>query len=235
MDWIRAAAGLTLLTALFTAVPAQAAGIYKWVDDQGHIHYSQVAPTGRDRKQVHVQRAPGTSHAQPVDVGSGGSTAADPHVGATGASASGPACETISCRARRLEAERIRLEQARQDARYARAKPRGPAAGLPADPADPDCQTMVCRANRLEAQRLEHERALRAKRYPQEKPLSQAERNARFETERKAAADRMLVEECEKRRDVYCDKGPAEIRKQLEWKAQQEEWARQRKLRFPAE
>lgn len=47
------AAGLSLL--LSTAVQA---GMYKWTDEQGNVHYSQRPPQGQQYEKMKVQKAP---------------------------------------------------------------------------------------------------------------------------------------------------------------------------------
>lgn len=51
----------TVLWALFfgvMALPAYAAGVYKWVDEKGNVHYSEQPPKKGGHAQLRVQAAP---------------------------------------------------------------------------------------------------------------------------------------------------------------------------------
>jgi len=48
-----------LLALALAATPMLAAGeVYRWVDDRGQVHYSQVPPTGRDAQPIGPPAAP---------------------------------------------------------------------------------------------------------------------------------------------------------------------------------
>ena len=56
------ATGLSLLisTAVLSTT-AQAAGMYKWTDEQGNVHYSQQRPQGKQYEKMKVDKAPRSS------------------------------------------------------------------------------------------------------------------------------------------------------------------------------
>ena len=89
-----------------------------------------------------------------------------------------------------------------------------------------DCDTIVCRANKLEKQRLELERRNREqeKKNRLEKSFNQLmkERSDQFKKEQ----DEKLMADCKKRREIYCEKGVDEIRRQDESKATKQKWQR---------
>lgn len=84
--------------ALLAAAPAAAPRTYKWVDENGTTHYSEIRP--RDR------------HAEELSLG------AQPRLEA----AQGEDCSSLTCRAARLEAERANEERVQQRQRDAAAK-----------------------------------------------------------------------------------------------------------------
>ncbi len=50
-------ATIALLTAVCAALPAQAAKLYKWVDDQGNVTYSERRPTNRESETIQLRGA----------------------------------------------------------------------------------------------------------------------------------------------------------------------------------
>ncbi len=50
-------ATIALATALCAAPPAQAAKLYKWVDDQGNVTYSQRKPPDRESETIRLRSA----------------------------------------------------------------------------------------------------------------------------------------------------------------------------------
>jgi hypothetical protein len=49
---------IAALTALALSAAAQAAQIYKWVDDQGVTHFDAQPPAGRQTQQIDIQKPP---------------------------------------------------------------------------------------------------------------------------------------------------------------------------------
>lgn len=84
--------------ALLAAPPDAAPRTYKWVDDEGTTHYSQRRPPGRQFEELKL------THGWTPDVEQDGD------------------CESLSCRAARLETERRKREQAAQAKRDRAAK-----------------------------------------------------------------------------------------------------------------
>lgn len=89
-----AAAGAALLVVSFTC----AARTYKWVDEHGTTHYSQSRPTDRPVEELLLSGAPPAADEQR------------------------DACASLSCRAARLERERLARERAAQPMRDPAAK-----------------------------------------------------------------------------------------------------------------
>ncbi len=50
-------ATIALVTAVCAAPPAQAAKLYKWVDDQGNVTYSERRPTNRESETIRLRGA----------------------------------------------------------------------------------------------------------------------------------------------------------------------------------
>jgi len=50
-------ATIALVTAVCAALPAQAAKLYKWVDDQGNVTYSERRPTNRESETIQLRGA----------------------------------------------------------------------------------------------------------------------------------------------------------------------------------
>ena len=50
-------AAIALAAAFATALPAQATQLYKWVDDQGNVSYSQQKPMGRESETIQLRGA----------------------------------------------------------------------------------------------------------------------------------------------------------------------------------
>ena len=50
-------ATIALVTAVCAALPAQAAKLYKWVDDQGNVTYSERRPTNRESEAIQLRGA----------------------------------------------------------------------------------------------------------------------------------------------------------------------------------
>ncbi|MGD9386124.1 MAG: DUF4124 domain-containing protein, partial [Thioalkalispiraceae bacterium] len=51
------ATGLSLLVSTaFVSTTAQAAGMYKWTDEQGNVHYSQHPPRDKQYEKMKVDR-----------------------------------------------------------------------------------------------------------------------------------------------------------------------------------
>ncbi len=53
-NWL---ATITLATALGTALPVQAGKLYKYVDEQGNVTYSQSKPLGQEAKTIKLKSA----------------------------------------------------------------------------------------------------------------------------------------------------------------------------------
>ena len=105
---------LALGTLLMTATSQVGARTYKWVDENGTTHYSQTRPVGRKFEEV------------------------SPPGGWVSAIQTGSECATLSCRAARLEAQRIERETAREKQRdtAARAAARLPVFPTPVEETD---------------------------------------------------------------------------------------------------
>ena len=89
--------------ALGAAAPA-AARTYKWVDDDGSTHYSQNKPPGRQAQEMSLESGGAARFAQRND------------------------CQSLICRAARLDADRVERERAAREqrdkaARAAAARP----------------------------------------------------------------------------------------------------------------
>ena len=50
-------ASIALAAAVCAALPAQAAKLYKWVDDQGNVTYSERRPTNRESETIRLRSA----------------------------------------------------------------------------------------------------------------------------------------------------------------------------------
>jgi hypothetical protein len=50
-------ATIALATAVCAALPAHAAKLYKWVDDQGNVTYSERRPTNRESETIRLRSA----------------------------------------------------------------------------------------------------------------------------------------------------------------------------------
>jgi flagellum-specific peptidoglycan hydrolase FlgJ len=50
-------AAITLATALAAAAPAQAGKLYKWVDEEGNVTYSQQRPPGQQAESMRLRSA----------------------------------------------------------------------------------------------------------------------------------------------------------------------------------
>jgi hypothetical protein len=66
---MRVGVGITL--GLFLNVPAAAGGIYKWLDEQGQVHFGDRPPTGAQAKHEEVRPASGGDTAQGSGLRSG--------------------------------------------------------------------------------------------------------------------------------------------------------------------
>ena len=87
---------IVLLCALVWSLPAAASGVYKWVDAQGKVHYSERAPSSGDN--VPIRTAPPSSNSEP-ELSQGESVR-----GADGN------CLTIKCVADEMEQSRLQRE-----------------------------------------------------------------------------------------------------------------------------
>ena len=87
---------IILLCALVWSLPAGAAGVYKWVDAQGNVHYSERAPSSGDN--VPIRTAPAGTDNEP-ELSQGESVR-----GADGN------CLTIKCVADDMEQSRLQRE-----------------------------------------------------------------------------------------------------------------------------
>lgn len=94
---------LVLVWAMTLPLQAAAAGVYKWVDEKGKVHYSERAPSGGDNAKVRT--APPSANSEP-EVPQGESVR-----GADGK------CLTIKCMADEMEQSRLQRE-----AEYARQR-----------------------------------------------------------------------------------------------------------------
>lgn len=59
--------GWLIVVLLVVGTPVWAAGVYKWVDEQGRVHYGDK-PQGGQAESVDVKSEPGTSSAPAVDL-----------------------------------------------------------------------------------------------------------------------------------------------------------------------
>lgn len=87
---------MMLLWVLVLPLPAAASGVYKWVDEQGKVHYSQQAPSSGDN--VPIRTPPPSTNNEP-DLSQGESVR-----GADGN------CLTIKCVADEMEQSRLQRE-----------------------------------------------------------------------------------------------------------------------------
>ncbi len=62
MNSVRKCAVMVMLLA--TTTIAHAAGLYKWTDDKGQVHYTQLPPTARPAKELTPERSPVTEPPQ---------------------------------------------------------------------------------------------------------------------------------------------------------------------------
>ena len=89
---------LALGAALLVAAPSATPRTYKWVDEHGTTHYSQTKPPNRQAEELSLQR------------------------GWTSGIEDGDVCNTVICRAARLDAKREAEARAAQDKRDQAAK-----------------------------------------------------------------------------------------------------------------
>ncbi len=68
---------LLLLVLCLSALPA-AAGMYKWTDAQGTVHYSQFPPAGVKAQEIRVQAPPPAAEPAPARADSAGPAKAPP-------------------------------------------------------------------------------------------------------------------------------------------------------------
>jgi hypothetical protein len=94
----RLALVIPVVVALLVAAPDATARTYKWVDQNGTTHYSEIRPRGEDAEVLTV------------------------NTGARPEGVAGDDCGSLSCRAGRLESERKERERAAQQRRDEAAK-----------------------------------------------------------------------------------------------------------------
>jgi len=97
---------LIAITLLLLAASSTMAAMYKWVDDEGNIHYSQTPPMERQSEQIEKPRMPAPppkADAAPADT-----TTAEP---TAGTESEGPSEEEIRAEKERVAEECRRARQ----------------------------------------------------------------------------------------------------------------------------
>jgi hypothetical protein len=63
-----------LISTTFLLTTAQAAGMYKWTDEQGNVHYSQQPPRDKQYERMKVDKAPRSASTPPASSSSTGTS-----------------------------------------------------------------------------------------------------------------------------------------------------------------
>lgn len=96
MRSVRAVGSVVLSVVVFVPIVVAAAGVYRWVDDNGKVHYTQTPPSTGDTTKIKAPPA-GSDDAPPV-------SPSDSVRGADGN------CLTIKCMADEMESARLQRE-----------------------------------------------------------------------------------------------------------------------------
>lgn len=192
------------LTLVVSTVAVQLhAQIYKWTDENGQVHFSQSKPVARDSDEVRIKKSPVVDPVEQTESqgGDNGLREGQGQVCTSGSDYITVGKNVVCCNSRCVKE------------RYSK--------GL-----EFDCYAQECNSLRQELmmEKWQAENKKKQQRWEAERKKA-AERR---EAEKQQTADRnqSVVDECNKRRETYCNEGADRIRSIEKFKAEEQKWDR---------